>query len=595
MNPSPFRWLLLLGALLVVAAALVDPASAQARPNVIVVITDDQGYGDFSCHGNPVLKTPNLDRLHGQSIRLTDFHVTSMCTPTRGQLLSGMDALANGAMNVSSGRTMLRRGIPTMADHFKGAGYRTGQFGKWHLGDNYPYRPQDRGFERALWFPSSHIPSAPDRWENDYFDPWFRDEQGPGRKYSGYCTDVIFDQALGWIRARAGQREPFFAYLATNAPHGPLWVPDRYREPYPDRPRQVASFYGMIANVDENIGRLEAMLAETGLRENTILVFMTDNGGTAGVNLYNAGMRGRKTELWEGGHRVPCFVRWPAGRLRAPGDVAELTECQDLLPTLLDLTGVQRQSRIAFHGVSLAGLLRGTQERLPERTLVVQYSRMSGPAPQKGDACVLRQRWRLVADKELYDLARDPAQRENVIEKEPEVAAQLRAAYDRWWARVSPRVNEHSAITVGSPRENPTLLSPADWEDVFLDQAAQVRAGDRKNGPWNLEVERAGEYEITLRRWPAESDLALRAASPPFVGKDGGQPAGQALPIATARLKVDTFDETKPAATDDRAVTFRTTLKAGRTQLQTWFLDDEGKEICGAYYVYVARRADGSK
>ena len=174
---------------------------APVPPNVIIVMTDDQGYGDLSAHGNPILKTPNLDQLASQSIRLTDFHVAPMCTPTRGQLMSGRDALDNGAMNVSSGRAILRKTIPTMANFFAGAGYRTALFGKWHLGDNYPYRPQDRGFEETLTFPSSHMSSAPDYWNNDYFDDFYR-HNGQLQQYPGYSTDVFFAEAMEWMRQR---------------------------------------------------------------------------------------------------------------------------------------------------------------------------------------------------------------------------------------------------------------------------------------------------------------------------------------------------------------------------------------------------------
>jgi arylsulfatase A-like enzyme len=578
-------------AVLFIAAGLACAAEAPARrPNVVIVLTDDQGYGDLGCHGNPVLKTPNLDRLHEQSIRLTDFHVAPMCTPTRGQLMTGRDALDNGAMNVSSGRTLLRRGIPTMAEIFRGSGYRTGQFGKWHLGDNYPYRPQDRGFERTLWFPSSHIPSAPDRWGNDYFDPWLREQDGRVGRFPGYCTDVIFEQAVRWIRERAGRKEPFLAYIATNAPHGPLWVPDHYRRPYADRPRNVASFFGMVANIDENIGTLDRALTELGLREDTLLIFMTDNGGTAGASVHNAGMRGRKIDLYEGGHRVPFFLRWPAGRLRLPGDIAELTECQDVLPTLIDLCGLRKRSGLVFDGTSLAPMLRGTSERLPDRMLVTQFSRMNDPVPRKGDACVLWGRWRLVQDRELYDLSTDPSQQVNLADRSRDVAAKMREHYARWWAEVEPRVNEASRIGIGSKLENPVMLSAADWDDVFLDQSAQVRRGERKNGPWNLQVERGGTYEISLRRWPAESGLAIRAPAPPFSGRDGGYPAGVALPVGRARLQVGAFDQTLPVGPDDGAVSFTVELRSGPARLQTWFLDEQGVEICGAYYVYVRRK-----
>lgn len=568
-------------ALLLLLGCATAPGQAAERPNVVIVLIDDQGYGDLACHGNPVLQTPNLDRLHSESVRLTDFHSSPMCTPTRGQLLTGRDALANGAMNVSSGRTLLRREVPTIADFFRKAGYRTGQFGKWHLGENYPYRPHDRGFEEAVYYPSSHISSAPDFWNNDYFDDTYR-HNGRRRAYRGYTTDVFFGEAMKWM-ASAKDR-PFLCYIAPAAAHGPLFVPDRYRQPYTDRPRNVASFFGMIANIDENVGKLDAWLREKGLRENTILVFMTDNGGTAGVGVHNAGMRGRKIDLYEGGHRVPCFVRWP-GRL-SPRDVPELTQVQDVLPTLLDFCGIRGSG---FDGTSLAPLLRGDVDRLPDRMLVVQFSRMNAPAPQKGDAAVLWRRWRLVQDKELYDLEKDPGQKENAIDRHPDVAARLRAHYEAWWARVAPRVNEHSAVVIGSDAESPSLLSPCEWEDVFLDQSRQVRLGERKNGPWNVEVERAGEYEFALRRWPEEADAPIAAGLPAFTATDGQYAAGKALPVARARLKIADHDVAAPVAADAKAVTFRLALPPGRAKLQTWFYDAGGKELCGAYYVYARR------
>lgn len=572
---------------LAVFAASTAPGTTN-RPNVVVVMTDDQGYGDLSRHGNPQLRTPNLDALHAGSIRLTDFHVAPMCTPTRGQLLSGMDSLDNGAMNVSSGRTMLRRGIPTMADVFASAGYRTGLFGKWHLGDVYPYRAIDRGFETAVTFPSSHIGSAPDAWCNDYFDDVYSVDGRP-RKLDGYCTDVFFDQAIAWIRDRARAGEPFFAYIPTNAPHGPLWVPDSYRKPYRHLPANVASFFAMIANIDQNMGRLEAALEEAKVRDQTILIFLTDNGGTAGVPVYNDGMRGAKISLYDGGHRVPCFIRWPAGRLRAPGNIAALTQCQDLLPTLIDLCGLKAPANSGFDGISLAPLLRGDRDELPDRMLVVQFSRMNAPVPKEGDAAVLWGRWRLVNDAELYDIKADPGQKHNVAGKHPDVVSRMRAHYDRWWADVAPKVNDFSRLSIGASDQGPTLLSPCDWQDVFLDQQRQVRRGERKNGTLGLDVEQAGEYEFELRRWPRESGLALAAPAPAYQGVDGSYPPGEALPIASARLRVGKTELAKPAAEGSAAVTFRLRLDAGTTDLKTWFLDARGEELCGAYYVEARR------
>jgi hypothetical protein len=214
---------------------------------------------------------------------------------------------------------------------------------------------------------------------------------------------------------------------------------------------------------------------------------------------------------------------------------------------------------------------------------------MDGPQPKKGDACVLWKRWRLVQDKELFDLATDPAQKVNVIEQHPEVAAQLRTHYERWWADVEPNVNDHEAIVIGHDAENPLQLSPADWEDVFLDQGRQIRLGLRRNGAWNVEVAKAGQYAMALRRWPAEAGAAIRAGLPALKHADGVFPPGEALPAATARLKVADFDATRPVAPDVAAIQFAMPLPAGRTRLQTWLLDDAGKEIAGAYFVTVRR------
>ncbi|MCY2994448.1 MAG: sulfatase-like hydrolase/transferase [Planctomycetota bacterium] len=296
----------MLAALLLAPLAALDAANPPPapQPNILVIITDDQGYGELSCHGNPVLKTPNLDRLHDESIRFSDFHVAPMCTPTRGQLMTGVDCLRNRAMNVSSGRTLLRRDLPTMADLFGTVGYATGIFGKWHLGDNYPYRPQDRGFHETLWYPSSHIGSAPDFWDNDYFDDTYW-HNGRRRPFHGYTTDVFFRETMRWMRERAQADQRFLCYLPTAAPHAPHFVPASYRDDMealvaktnlpkltPAEREQLTRYLAMIANIDENMGRLDAFLRETGLRDNTVVVFLTDNGSTFGPRYFNAGMLG---------------------------------------------------------------------------------------------------------------------------------------------------------------------------------------------------------------------------------------------------------------------------------------------------------------
>ncbi len=575
-----------------VCLAMVMPAArcaaaeerAAKRPNVIIVLSDDQGYGDFSCHGNPVLRTPNLDKLHDQGIRLTDFHVAPMCTPTRGQLMTGLDGLHSGATSVCAGRSFIRRGIPTMAEIFAANGYRTGHFGKWHLGDSYPNLPQQRGFQETVYFLGWGITSMADLWQNDCFDGRFR-HNGVLRQYKGYCTDVWFDLAMNWMRQCRQKHEPFFVYLPTNAAHGPHWVPDKYKQPY--KGRGPAGFFGMIANLDENMGRLDAFLRETGLRDDTLLIFFNDNGGTAGVNLFNAGMRGHKTEYYEGGHRAACFLRWPAGGLRRPADLNALTEVQDLLPTLIDLCGLKQPKAARFDGVSLAPLLTGKTDTLPERMLVVQY----GQRPLKWDGAVLWDHWRLVKGEELYDLRNDPGQKKNVRADHPDVLRKMRDHYDKWWAKVEPTIDDFSPISIGAEAENPVCLSAADWANVYCDNMNDLRLGRDRNGPWHLQVEKDGTYEIALRRWPKEADAAIAAGVPAFKAVDGGLPAGRALPIVRARLKIAAMDEMKPVAAGDKEVMFVVKLKGGtRTPMQTWFYDADGKELCGAYFVYVRRK-----
>ena len=274
-----------------------------AKPNVIFVLTDDQGYGDLSCHGNPILKTPNLDRMHDQSVRFTDFHVRPLCTPTRGALLTGRDPGRNGAYRTSAGRTMLHRDEKTSANLFADNGYVTGMFGKWHLGDHVPHRPQDHGFQYVVWHRCGGIGQVSDYWGNDYFDDTC-ERNGKLETFKGYCTDVWFEEAIRFIEEK--KEKPFFLYLPLNAPHSPYRVDPTWSAPYEEKAswNPGAKFYGMIANLDYNFGVLRERLEDLKLADNTVLIFMTDNGTAAGGKFdgfdsealegFNAGMRGKK-------------------------------------------------------------------------------------------------------------------------------------------------------------------------------------------------------------------------------------------------------------------------------------------------------------
>jgi arylsulfatase len=364
-----------------------------------------------------------------------------------------------------------------------------------------------------------------------------------------------------------------------------LWVAQKYKQPY--QGKGPAGFFGMIANLDENMGRLDAFLRSSGLYDNTLVVFMNDNGGTAGVNTFNAGMRDRKTSYYDGGHRAMCFLRWPGGGLRPAGDVDALTQVQDVLPTLIELLSLRAPKQAKFDGASLAALLGGKTDKLADRILIVQY----GQTPAKYEAAVMWNKWRLVKGTELYDLTTDPAQQRNIAAEHAGVMRKLRAHYDGWWAEVGPNVAEFVPIVIGAPRENPVTLTAVDWADVYCDNVVNcLLPGQERNGPWTIEVARAGRYEFALRRWPKEADAALTAGLPASKLTDGEYPAGKAMPIAKARLKIGDYDQTLPVKPDDKAVTFTLPLKAtAKTRMQTWFYDARGKELSGAYFVYARR------
>jgi arylsulfatase A-like enzyme len=551
------------------AAFCGQETASRSAPNIVLILTDDQGYGDLSCHGNPILKTPALDRLHAQSIRLTNFHVDPTCSPTRAALLTGRYSPRTGVWHTIMGRSILRRDETTMAELFAGAGYRTGIFGKWHLGDNYPYRAMDRGFQESLVHGGGGIGQTPDAWGTSYFNPTLY-HNGQWKRTEGYCTDVFFTAAMRFIEESRAADEPFFCYIPTNVPHSPYHVAEAYSRPYAAAGLSpaMAAFYGMIANFDANMDRLLRRLDETGLAQNTIVIFMTDNG-TSGDG-FNAGMRGRKGQVYEGGHRVPCFIRWPA-RLKGGFDVDQLTAHIDLLPTLLDLCDVRKPAALRFDGQSLVPLLVGLEDWAP-RTLFVQSHRILHPEPWRNSA-VMTDRWRLINGKELYDIRQEPGQTLNVAGDHPEVVDRLRFEYEEWYKDVSRRFGEDCHIVVGSAEENPTTLTCHDWLDPSAGQVwdqSHLRKRPRANGPWAVEVERAGRYRVTLRELPAAAKLLL--------------PEGGAV------LHTGEATHTKPIRAGATGVDFELELKPGKTRLQTWLLEmDRGKLLGsrGAYFVEV--------
>jgi arylsulfatase len=453
---------------LTLALALSAAENPARPPNIIFILTDDQGYGDVSANGNPILQTPNLDRLHREGVRFTDFHVSPTCSPTRSALHTGRHEFKNGVTHTILERERMTLDAVTLPQVLKAAGYTTGIFGKWHLGDEDDHQPENRGYDEVFIHGAGgigqHYPgSCGDAPGNTYFSPLIK-HNGKFEKTDGYCTDVFFAQAAKWIASVKGKK-PFYAYIATNVPHAPLQVRDedlaRYQGKVADL--NTAKFFGMLANADDNIGRLLAKLAEWGLERDTLVVFMNDNGGTGGVRVFNAGMRGQKGTPFLGGTRASSFWRWP-GTLR-PADVSALSAHLDFFPTIAEIAGVKLDARARgqIEGRSLVPLLENPAAAWPARTLfthVGRWAKDAPPATGKYVNCSVRTpEYHLVSiskenkpDWMLFDLRADYGEKTDLAAQRPEVVAELQRSYEAWWESAIPlMVNENAPLAPENP------------------------------------------------------------------------------------------------------------------------------------------------
>jgi arylsulfatase A-like enzyme len=576
---------------------LAAPPIEAARPNVVIVITDDQGYGDLSCHGNPVLKTPQIDALHAESVRLTDYHVSPTCSPTRSAFLTGHWTNRTGVWHTIMGRSMLRENEVTMGQVFKDAGYATGMFGKWHLGDNYPYRPEDRGYTEVMRHGGGGVGQTPDYWDNAYFDGHYW-HNGTPVPVEGFCTDVFFDYAKRFIKREKEAGRPFLAYIATNAPHGPMHSPEEFSEPYQEHGVQLANFFGMIANIDVNVGKLRTFLDEEGLTENTIFIFTTDNGTAAGARIHNSGMRGAKGSEYDGGHRVPFFIHWPNGQLTGGRDVPQITAHVDVLPTLIDLCGVPAPKGVTFDGRSIEPLLEGFGGDLwPDRILVTDSQRVKDPIKWKQSA-VMTDRWRLINGKELYDIKSDPGQKADVAAEHPQIVERLTSYYDFWWAKLEPTFSNDTAIYLGHPADNPARLTAHDWITTGSTpwNQAHVRGalhGDANTGFWNVKVVEDGEYIVRLRRWPEEAARAIDEPLPPGADVPGVKAyrttPGKPIKPVKATLQIGETNASADVQSGQTEVVLTVKLKAGKQRMTALFETEDGMQY-GAYYAYVEKR-----
>lgn len=523
--------ILLTTLLLAPQSALPVAETKSSQPNIVLILTDDQGYGDFSIHGNPHVRTPHIDRLGQSGVRFDRFYVNSFCAPTRAALLTGRWPLRTGCHGVTHNREAMRPAEVTLAEALKGTGYRSACIGKWHNGEQYPFTPAGQGFDESFGFNNGH-------W-NNYFNATLLRGSKP-EPTQGYITDVLTDEAIKFIAAN--QARPFFCYLAYNAPHSPYQVPDRYFDKFKAKGFEdnVAAFYGMCENIDDNVGRLLARLDELQLADNTIVLFLTDNGGTAGVKLYNAGMRGGKVSVHEGGTRVPLFMRWPAAKWQ-PHVAKPIVSHIDLFPTLLDLCGVKPPAGPKLDGISLRPLLESDDASgWPGRVL---FTHNPIDERNKFPGAVRTQRHRLVREIkgpgggskakakddsatawQLYDMEADPGEEKNIAKDHPDLVEKLSRLYDAWFADIARDGLQRFPLPIGHAEHNPVELHAP---QAYFDKPLLFANGpgfandwltgwtDAKAKVWfDLDVTAAGDYDIELAFAcpPADAGSKIRLA-----------------------------------------------------------------------------------
>ena len=568
------------------------------KPNVIIVITDDQGYGDLGHTGNTIIKTPTIDKFSAESVNLTNYHVGTTCAPTRAGLLTGRNCNRNGVWHTIMGASLLNREEVTLADVFSENGYKTGMFGKWHLGDNHPFAPEDRGFQETFYHSGGGVGQTPDYWNNDYFEDTYL-RNGVPEKVEGYCTDVWFNEAIKFVEAK--KDEQFLCYLSLNAPHSPFNVPQEYYDMYKNEESLLETqkrFYGMITNIDDNFSKLLNTLEDLKIADNTIVIFTTDNGTSNGYKTndtgeifgYNAGMRGAKSSEYDGGHRVPFIIRWPNGTLEAGKSLADLTAHVDILPTLCSLVDIPHNSEKVMDGTDISDYLLG-QSKLENRYLVTDTQRISWPVKGK-NSCVMDGDWRLIKGNELYNLAEDPGQLNNIAEGHPERVLAMNNFYDSWWESVI-KETKYSTIDLGVDDVDVITCHDARTIDYFPPwHQKMIRQGKpMKPAPFFVNFVNDDTYKIKLTRWPIESGLALGAAiDDEIAATETTDPRkkGNAMKFKKAFIKIGDQEKSVVVDNSKQSADFELTLEKGKTELLAWFELENGTKT-NAFYVNVEK------
>lgn len=499
------------------------------KPNILIIIMDDLAWGDLACHGNPYTRTPHLDEFYEQSTHMTRYCSGPLCTPARASLMTGRYHLRTRAIDTYIGRAMIDPAEKTLAHVLGDAGYVTGIFGKWHLGDCYPLRPIDMGFQTAIVHRGGGIGQPgdhPDNYGRDsYFDP-ILNVNGTDERVEGYCTDIFTDTTMQFIEKNKSENpdQPFFAYLATNAPHSPFQIADHWVQPYRDMgiTETHARVYGMVENIDWNVGRVLGTLDKLGIADDTLVIYTSDHGPCPSADdksappdkriRFNGGLRGLKGQLYEGGVRVPSFWRW-TGQFPAGQDQDVISSPIDILPTIASICGVTVPDNI--DGIDLTPHLCGASPHGDEdRRLFMQWHRGDNPVRYRNYA-VITQEYKLYRphddqSDELYDIINDPFEKQNIADANPSLVSELRGHYDSWFDDVSSTRPDNYApprIVIGTHHETTTMLTRQDWRIHGEDGWDDVHQGH-----WEINNKQISDYEVEVRfsRLLEEGSVHLR-------------------------------------------------------------------------------------
>ncbi len=581
-------WMLFLSAI-VTASSLTplqakEPPNKRAQPNIILIMADDIAYDNIGCYGSTHFKTPCLDELAKTGVKFNFCYSEPVCTASRVKIMTGRDNIRN--------YTVFGKLDPkeqTFGTMMQEAGYATAIAGKWQLHGNNGALAPDCGFDTfCLW-------NYPGTERSRYWNPsLLRDGKKVAIDENSYGPKICTDFLIEFIEQK--RDKPFFAYYPMLSVHSPfLPTPDSKNRKHKNA---ADNYRDMVSYMDKCVQRLVDTLDKNGLRNNTIVIFTTDNGTSAGDRVFNSGMRGKKGSEYDGGHRVPMFIRWPVGDLRGGRDVETITAYVDVLPTLIELCGVEAPKNINFDGVSIKPLLDGKQpDAWPDRILVTDSQRVKDPIKWRKSA-VMTSTWRLNNGKELYNIKSDPGQKQNVAASHPQVVQRLTDFYDQWWAEIEPSFKNATAIYLGHPDDNPARLTSHDWITTGStpwnqSQVRRAMNGKGNTGFWNVKVFEPGEYQFRLRRWPEEVDLPIAAPLAPGAPVPGAKAYrtadGLAIKPVKATLQIGDVTVTKPIGTNAKEVTFDLTVKAGKKTLSASFESEDGT-VHGAYFVYVTRK-----